>query len=150
MQIPSSLSAATSDARSPDFSARRCAGSSRLSPKAPVIAHSNRAPRRRPLTNKAVIVEVDSATSANGFELDQPTQYDETDPPADALDHYGHYQTPSTVWSTLQPDAPKCLDVTCEDGTNDCPVQLSNTYATPETNSRIGSILPSFTYTECR
>lgn len=102
------------------------------------------------LTKKAVIVEVDSATSAKGFELDQPTQYDETDPPVDVLDQYGHYQTPSTVWSTLQPDAPKCLDVTCEDGTNDCPVQLSNTYATPETNSRIGSILPSFTYTECR
>lgn len=101
-------------------------------------------------TKNAVIMEVDSATSAKGFELDQPTQYDEKDPPVNVLDQYGHYQTPSTVWSTLQPDAPKCLDMTCEDGTNDCPVHLSNTYATPETNSRIGSILPSFTYTECR
>ena len=103
-----------------------------------------------PSTNKAVIVEVDSATSAKGFELDQPTQYEEQDPAVDVLDQYGHYHTPSTVWSTLQPDTPKCLDVKCNDGTSDCPVQLSNTYATPNTNSRIGSILPSFTYAECR
>lgn len=112
--------------------------------------HNHHSTTTIPSTNKEVIVEVDSATSANGFELDQPTQYKETDPPVDILDNYGHYHTSSTVWSTLQPDTPKCLDVKCDDGTSDCPVQLSNTYATPKTNSRIGSILPSFTYTECR
>lgn len=97
-----------------------------------------------------VIKEVDSATSAKGFALDQPTTYDRDEPPASLLDKYGHFDSPPTVWSSPQPDAPKCLVNVCNDGTGGCPVQLSNTYATPATNSRVGSILPPFTYTECR
>lgn len=97
-----------------------------------------------------VINEVDSATSAKGFALDQPTSYDRDEPPVSLLDKYGHFDSPPTVWSAPQPDAPKCLVNPCDDGTGGCPVQLSNTYATPATNSRVGSILPPFTYTECR
>ena len=97
-----------------------------------------------------VIKEVDSATSAKGFALDQPTTYDRDEPPVSLLDKYGHFDSPPTVWSAPQPDAPKCLVNACDDGTSGCPVQLSNTYATPATNSRVGSILPPFTYTECR
>ena len=97
-----------------------------------------------------VIEEVDSATRANGCILNQPTTYNRDEPPDSLLDKYGYFDTPPTVWSTPQPDAPKCLVNTCDDGTDGCPVQLSNTYATPATNTRIGSILPPFTYTECR
>lgn len=97
-----------------------------------------------------VIKEVDSATSAKGFALDQPTTYDRDEPPVSLLDKYGHFDSPPTVWSAPQPDAPKCLVNACDDGTRGCPVQLSDTYATPATNSRVGSILPPFTYTECR
>ena len=97
-----------------------------------------------------VIKEVDSATSSKGFALDQPITYDRDEPPMSLLDKYGHFDSPPTVWSAPQPDAPKCLVNTCNDGTSGCPVHLSNTYATPVTNSRVGSILPPFTYTECR
>lgn len=97
-----------------------------------------------------VITEVDAATSATGFALDQPTTYDDDEPDHRTLDAYGVFDSPPTVWSTPQPDAPKCLTPACRGDKATCPVQLSDTYAAPSTNSRIGSILPAFTYTECR